>query len=134
MTDLLKEFPIYGDSRGKLIVLEGGTDVPFSIRRIFYIYGTQKNISRGNHAHYQSKQLLVVVSGSCKITLDDGAIKKTYNLNKSNIGLIQDKLIWGVMHSFSSDCVLLVLSDSYYNENDYIRDYSKFSKIVANDS
>lgn len=127
----LIEFKILGDERGRLIAIEGGKDIPFDIKRVFYIYGTQgKHISRGNHSHYKTKQFLVAVNGSCKVTLDNGISKETYDLNKSNLGLLQDTMIWGSMHDFSHDCVLLVLSDRYYEEEDYITDYQVFLKGV----
>jgi len=100
------------------------------VKRVFHIYGTQANISRGNHSHYQTKQFLVAVSGSCKVTLDNGSTKKTFDLNVPHVGLFQDTLIWGTMHDFSSDCVLMVLASKHYYENDYIRDYDTFLKEV----
>lgn len=126
MNTKIQEFKILGDHRGQLVALEENKDIPFNIRRVFYIYGTQDGVPRGNHAHYKTKQFLVAVNGSCKITLDDGNIKKTFELNKPNIGLFQDTLVWGAMHDFSSDCVLIVLTNKYYYESDYIRDYDNF--------
>jgi dTDP-4-dehydrorhamnose 3,5-epimerase-like enzyme len=130
MISKLKKIKVLGDERGQLVVLEENKEVPFSIKRCFYIYGTQKGISRGNHSHYNAKQFLVAVHGSCKVTLDNGKIKETFVLNKPNVGLIQDVMIWGRMHDFSRDCVLMVLANDYYDEDDYIRDYSKFLEEV----
>lgn len=121
-----------GDERGSLIALESNKEVPFEIKRVFYIFGTQQNISRGNHSHYKTKQFLVVVRGSCKITLDDGKNKEIFHLNEPNLGLFQDALIWGIMHDFSEDCVLVVFADDFYNESDYIRNYGKFLEVVNN--
>lgn len=129
----LVEFKVLGDHRGQLIALEANRQIPFDIKRVFYIYGTQEGVPRGNHSHYKTKQFLVAVSGSCKVTLDDGKNKETYDLNKPNLGLFQDALIWGTMHDFSPDCVLMVLADEYYDENDYIRDYNKFLEVLKND-
>ena len=123
-------FEIKGDDRGLLVALEENENIPFAIKRVFYIYDTIEGISRGNHSHYSAKQLLVVVNGSCKVTLDNGKKKEIFNLDKPNIGLLQDALIWGSMHDFSSDCVLMVLADSYYDENDYIRNYDDFLEVV----
>ena len=120
------EFKVLGDERGSLVALEAHNQIPFDIKRVFYIYGTQPNIPRGNHSHYKTKQFLVAVSGNCKVTLDNGIEKETYNLDKPNIGLFQDALIWGSMHDFSPDCVLMVLADTYYDESDYIRNYDIF--------
>ena len=129
-----KEFNILGDYRGQLVALEENRNIPFDLKRVFYIFGTQEGISRGNHSHYKTKQFLVAVNGSCKVTLDDGYNKETFNLNKPNLGLFQDALIWGTMHDFSSDCVLMVLANEYYDASDYITDYDKFLKEVRNDS
>jgi dTDP-4-dehydrorhamnose 3,5-epimerase-like enzyme len=130
----LIDFKTLGDDRGELVALEENKDIPFDIKRIFYIYGNKKNILRGRHSHYKTKQFLISVNGSCKVTLDDGKVKKTFDLNKPNLGLFQDALIWGTMHDFSSDCVLIVLASEYYDENDYIRDYDLFLKVTSNDS
>ena len=89
-----------------------------------------KVIDSGQHSHYKAKQLLVAINGGCKVTLDNGKEKVTYTLNKPNIGLLQDALIWGTMHDFSQDCVLVVFADRYYDESDYIRDYDTFLKEV----
>lgn len=134
MLNKTTEFNILGDHRGQLIALEENKEIPFDIKRVFYIYGTLDNVKRGQHSHYKTKQFLISVCGSCKVTLDDGNTKKTFALNKPNIGLFQNALIWGTMHDFSSDCVLLVLADSEYNESDYIRVYSEYKKIVSHDS
>jgi len=130
MISKIKEFKVLGDNRGQLVVLEGNKNIPFDIKRVFYIYGTQPNTPRGSHSHYKTKQFLVVVNGSCKVTLDNGENKETFNLNKPNIGLFQDSLIWGSMHDFSEDCVLMVLADDFYVEDDYIRDYNNFLEVV----
>lgn len=121
---------VLGDHRGKLIALESAINIPFEIKRVFYIYGTQPHIPRGQHSHYATKQYLIAVSGSCKVTLDDGKEKKTYDLNAPHIGLFQDALVWGEMHDFSDNCVLLVLASDHYDEADYIRDYDNFLEQV----
>ncbi|MCI0501804.1 MAG: FdtA/QdtA family cupin domain-containing protein [Epsilonproteobacteria bacterium] len=130
MATALQEFKILGDHRGQLVALEANRQIPFNVKRVFYIYGTQEGVHRGNHSHYKTKQFLVAVNGSCKVTLDNGKEKETYELNKPNLGLFQDALIWGTMHDFSPDCVLLVMADEYYDESDYIRDYDKFLEVV----
>lgn len=119
-----------GDHRGQLIALEENQNIPFDIKRVFYIYGTLDGVKRGEHSHYKTSQILIAVSGYCKVTLDDGKTKTTYSLDKPNIGLLQKPLVWGTMHGFSDDCVLLVLSDTYYDESDYIRNYSEFKKHI----
>lgn len=132
MITKLEEFKVLGDHRGQLVALEANRQIPFDVKRVFYIYGTQEGIPRGNHSHYKTKQFLVAVNGSCKVTLDNGKEKETFDLNKPNLGLFQDALIWGSMHDFSSNCVLMVLADEYYDASDYITDYDKFLKEVKN--
>ena len=134
MITKLEEFKVLGDHRGQLVALEANRQIPFDVKRVFYIYGTQEGVPRGNHSHYKTKQFLVAVNGSCKVTLDNGKEKETFDLNKPNLGLFQDALIWGSMHDFSSDCVLMVLADEYYDASDYITNYDKFLKEVKNDS
>lgn len=126
----LQEFKVLGDHRGQLIALEENRQIPFDVKRVFYIYGTQDGVPRGNHSHYKTKQFLVAVNGSCKVTLDNGKEKEIFDLNRPNLGLFQDALIWGSMHDFSSDCVLMVLADEYYDANDYITNYDKFLEVV----
>lgn len=134
MITKLEEFKVLGDHRGQLVALEANSQIPFDVKRVFYIYGTQEGIPRGNHSHYKTKQFLIAVNGSCKVILDNGKEKETFDLNKQNLGLFQDALIWGTMYDFSKDCVLMVLADEHYDESDYIRDYSKFLEEVRNDS
>ncbi|WFE68822.1 FdtA/QdtA family cupin domain-containing protein [Thiomicrospira sp. R3] len=127
----ISEHKILGDERGQLVAIEAERQVPFEIKRVFYIYGTKENIPRGNHSHYKTKQYLISVAGSCKVTLDDGkGGKTTYDLDSPNKGLFQDALIWGTMHDFSEDNVLLVFADDYYKKEDYITDYNEFIKVV----
>lgn len=128
----LEEFKVLGDHRGQLVALEANRQIPFDVKRVFYIYGTQEGVPRGNHSHYKTKQFLVAVNGSCKVTLDNGKEKETFVLNKPNLGLFQDALVWGSMHDFSRDCVLMVLADEYYDISDYITNYNKFLKEVKN--
>ena len=123
---------ILGDERGSLVALESNISVPFEIKRVYYIYGTQNNVSRGFHAHKELRQLAVCVSGSCRLLLDDGKSKKNIILNNPSEGLLIGNLIWREMHDFSSDCVLMVLANEYYDELDYIRDYEKFKEITNN--
>ena len=121
---------VLGDHRGQLVVIEGKDDVPFDIKRVFYIYGTQNKVSRGDHSHYNTKQYLIAVNGSCKVTLDNGKTKQIFDLDEPNKGLFQDALIWGTMHDFSDDCVLLVFANDCYKSEDYITNYSKFLEVV----
>lgn len=130
MKNIKTEHKVLGDDRGQLIAIESGVHVPFEIKRVFYIYGTQPNVPRGQHSHHKTKQYLIAINGSCKVTLDNGQNKETYELNQPNIGLFQDAMVWGTMHDFSADCVLLVLADQHYNAADYIRNFDEFKKAM----
>jgi len=126
-------FRVLGDERGSLVALESGKEVPFEVKRVYYIYGTQKGVSRGFHAHKALKQVAVCVSGSCRFVLDNGHEKEGVVLDSPEQGLLIEHMIWREMHDFSEDCVLMVLADQHYDESDYIRDYSDFL-MVANDT
>jgi dTDP-4-dehydrorhamnose 3,5-epimerase-like enzyme len=126
MKSQLINFDIRGDSRGSLIALEKEHNVPFDIKRVYYIFDTVDGVRRGFHAHKNLKQLAICVKGSCKFLLDDGTDKNIYNLNEPTKGLYIEGLIWREMFDFSPDCVLMVLADAYYDEADYIRDYADF--------
>lgn len=120
----------HGDSRGILIALEQMKNVPFEIKRVYYMYNTVKGVRRGFHAHKQLKQILICVKGSCKILMDDGTEKAEVNLDEPNKGLIIESHIWREMFDFSEDAVLMVLASELYDEADYIRNYDEFIKYV----
>lgn len=124
-------FEIKGDSRGSLISLEENKNIPFNIKRVYYVFDTKKDVRRGFHAHKNLKQVLVAVKGSCKILLDDSKNKEDILLDSPNKGLLIKEMIWREMYEFSSDCVLLVLASDFYDENDYIRDYKEFLKLMS---
>ncbi len=125
------EFKEFGDEKGNLVVAEGsGFDIPFDIRRVFYIYGSDADIKRGNHANRYTQFVLINVSGSSKVLVDDGHKKEIIELNKPRMGLYLGPMIWKEMYDFSPDSVLLVLASEHYIENEYIRDYDAFIKEV----
>jgi dTDP-4-dehydrorhamnose 3,5-epimerase-like enzyme len=126
----LIDFPPLGDERGSLVALENHKTVPFDVKRVYYIFGTQPGVSRGFHAHRELKQLAVCVAGKCRMTLDDGTQREEIWLDSPTKGLLIGDLVWREMHDFSSDCVLLVLASEHYNETDYIRSYDDFKKLV----
>lgn len=133
MNTLTKElqFTVRGDERGSLVALESLCEqVPFEIKRVYYIFGTDPEAVRGKHAHHKLKQVLVCVSGACDIRMDDGKERKTVRLDHPAKGLYIEGLIYHEMLNFSRDCVLLVLADAPYDESDYIRDYHQFLKEV----
>ena len=119
-------FPEYGDERGTLVVLEQHKEVPFDIKRIYYMFGTQKEIRRGYHAHKKTRQLAIPVKGQCKILLDDGYETTEVLLNEPGRGVMIEPMVWHEMFDYSEDCVLLVLADDFYDESDYIRNYDVF--------
>ncbi|KIE19464.1 dTDP-6-deoxy-3,4-keto-hexulose isomerase [Vibrio sinaloensis] len=120
------KFDVLGDDRGSLISLEENKNIPFDIKRIYYIFGTKKNVSRGFHAHKNLQQVVICVKGSCRFVLDDGQRRESIVMDSPNIGLFIDNHKWREMHDFSEDCVLMVLASNYYDEMDYIRDYDEF--------
>jgi len=126
----LLHFKVMGDKRGSLIALEGDKNIPFAIKRVYYIFATKENIRRGYHAHKTLKQVLICTSGSCKILLDDGKEKSEILLDSPDTGLIVEKFIWHEMFAFTPGAVLMVLASDYYEENDYIRDYKEFLEVI----
>lgn len=132
MTSKLIDFEVYGDERGSLIAFEENHNVPFDIKRIYYIFGTNGDVRRGLHAHKNLKQIAICISGSCSFILDDGITKESLTLESRYRGLYIEGLVWHEMYDFSPDCVLMVIADDYYNENDYIRDYQEFLKAIEN--
>lgn len=119
-------FPALGDDRGSLVALEGQQKVPFEIKRVYYLFGTKVDVSRGFHAHKELKQLAVCVTGKCRIVLDDGVTREEAWLASPTRSLRIDDMVWHEMHDFSEDCVLLVLASEHYDEADYIRSYDEF--------
>ncbi len=124
------DLDIKGDERGSLIALEDNSNIPFKIKRVYYIFDTKKGVKRGLHAHRRLKQFLICVSGSCKILLDNGYRQENIYLNTPTKGILLDSLIWREMYDFSRDCVLVVLANEYYDKDDYINDYQSFLKEI----
>ena len=116
------------DPRGNLTVIEENGDVPFDIKRVYYLYDVPGGESRGAHAHKALYQLIIAASGSFTVTLDDGHEKKSYNLKRSYYGLLVVSGIWRDLDDFSSGAVLLCLASEHYSASDYIRDYDEFLK------
>ena len=121
----------HGDDRGSLVALEEGYNIPFQIKRVYYIFNTKKGVMRGFHAHKNLKQVAIAVRGSCKFKLDNGTDSVEVLLNDPAQGLLIESFIWREMYDFSEDCVLMVLADSHYDENDYVRDFNAFLNLVA---
>lgn len=124
------KFQPHGDDRGQLIALEEFKEIPFHVKRVYYIFETKEGVRRGFHAHKKLEQILVCVSGSCKIMLDNGEERTDIVLDKPNEGLYIANDTWREMYDFSSDAVLLVLASELYDESDYIRNYDQFLEFV----
>lgn len=124
------QFPPLGDDRGSLVALEAESTIPFPIKRVYYIFATQKDVARGFHAHHNLKQVAICITGKCRMILDDGKTREEVWLDSPTKGLVIGDLVWREMHDFSDDCVLLVLASEHYDEADYIRDYDEFLNEV----
>ena len=125
------EFPEHGDERGHLVVLEGNKDIPFEIKRIFYIYGSDSDVVRGKHANRKTKFVLVNVAGTSKVRVEDGrGNEMVISLNRPHTGIYFPEMIWKEMYDFSEDSVLLCIASEPYDNSEYIRDYDEFLKII----
>lgn len=127
-------FQPHGDERGQLVALEEFKDIPFEIKRVYYMYATEEGVTRGYHAHKSLQQILVCISGSCKVRLDNGVEKKIVPLEKPYEGLYVSNNMWREMYDFSPDAVLLVFASELYDESDYIRNYDEFLKFIKKDN
>ncbi len=125
-------FQPHGDSRGQLVALEEYKDIPFAIKRVYYVYDTAEGVVRGLHAHKNLQQILICIHGSCKICLDNGKEKKVVPLEKPYEGLYVSNNMWREMFDFSPGAVLMVLASELYDESDYIRNYDEFLEFVKN--
>ena len=121
-----------GDLRGELVVLEGNKEIPFDIARVFYMYNTTNDISRGNHANWNSEFVFICVNGSLKVKTYDGKNEENFILDKRDEALYLPKLVWKEMYDFSEDAVLLVLSNCKYDKAEYINDKKRYEEIVKN--
>lgn len=124
------EFPDLGDERGNLVVVEGGQQIPFDIKRIFYIYGSDDTVVRGQHANLHSEFVLINVAGTSKVKVDDGNETRIIELDHPRMGVYLSKMLWKEMYEFSPDSVLLVLSNEHYDGSEYIRDYDKYLELI----
>lgn len=124
------QFADLGDERGKLVVIEGGTEIPFEIKRVFYIYGSDAEVVRGQHANRESEFVLINVAGNSKVRITDGKEEFVVRLDKPMMGIYIPKMIWKDMYDFSSDSVLLVLASTHYDGKEYLRDYDEYLNII----
>ncbi|MBD0532783.1 WxcM-like domain-containing protein [Acinetobacter baumannii] len=121
--------PSFGDERGGLVAIESNHSIPFDVKRLYYIFNTSQK-PRGFHAHIDLKQVAICLKGSCRFILDNGSTKEEVVLDNPTQGLVIEGLIWREMHDFSEDCVLLVLASEHFTEQDYIRNYDEFLRVV----
>lgn len=124
------EFPIIQDNRGNLTFIEADRHVPFMIKRVYYLYDVPGGASRAAHGHKALHQLMISMSGSFDVTLDDGIEKKLFHLNRSYYGLYIPPMMWRDLNNFSSGAVCMVLASDYYDENDYFRNHDDFLRAV----
>lgn len=130
----LLEFTQRGDERGHLVIVEGMQDIPFEIKRVFYIYGSDKDVVRGQHANKKSEFVLINVAGTSKVKVKDGkGNEAVFSLNRPHTGIYLPRMVWKDMFDFSKDSVLLCLASEHYDAGEYIRDYNDFVHLV-NDS
>lgn len=126
------EFPQRGDARGHLVIIEGKQDIPFEIKRVFYIYGSDNKVIRGQHANRQSEFVLINVAGQSKVCVKDGeGNEAVYSLDRPRIGIYLPNMVWKDMYDFSSDSVLLVLASTHYDPNEYIRNYDDYVREIT---
>lgn len=124
-------FADLGDERGKLVVVEGEQHIPFAIQRVFYIYGSDSEVIRGQHANRESEFVLINVGGTSKVRIDNGHSEAIIELNKPMMGLYIPTMVWKDMYDFSEDSILLVLASTHYNGKEYIRDYEEYKKEMG---
>jgi dTDP-4-dehydrorhamnose 3,5-epimerase-like enzyme len=125
------QLQMHGDSAGMLVALEENRNVPFVIRRVYYIFATQADVHRGQHAHRYLHQLAVAVRGSVTFLLDDGSGPVEVRLDNPSNGLLLGRMVWRELYDFSEDCVLMVLADQLYDQSDYITDYGDFLREIS---
>ena len=126
----LLQFDEYGDDRGRLVVVESGIDIPFEIKRVFYIYGSDPDVVRGSHANRRSEFVLINVAGTSKVrVVDRSGNEMVISLNRPHTGIYLPVMVWKDMYEFSRDSVLLVLSSEHYDPDEYIRDFDEFQKV-----
>lgn len=129
----LLQFQENGDERGRLVVVEGGLDIPFEIKRVFYIYGSDSEVVRGKHANRRSEFVLINVAGSSKVrVIDPSGNELVISLNRPHTGIYLPAMVWKDMYDFSSDSVLLVLASEHYDPDEYIRDFDEFQRVIKN--
>jgi hypothetical protein len=124
-------FPKIEDRRGNLSFIEGNSHIPFDIQRVYYLYDVPGGAARGGHAHKALWQVIIAMSGSFDVVLDDGSVRQKFHLNRSYSGLVVGPMMWREIENFSSGSVCLVLASNRYDENDYYRDFEEFRSALG---
>lgn len=125
------EFPEHGDERGHLVVIEGEKDIPFEIKRTFYIYGSDNEVVRGQHANKETEFVLINVAGQSKVKVKDGqGNEKVFDLNRPRMGIYLPTMVWKEMYDFSEDSVLLCLASEHYDDKEYMRDFNEYCRVI----
>tara|TARA_B100000768_G_scaffold125201_1_gene115913 strand:- start:1660 stop:2067 length:408 start_codon:yes stop_codon:yes gene_type:complete len=120
----------YSDERGSLVISENSIDIPFDIKRLYYLYGAPRDSVRGKHGHRDLQQVLIPINGSFEVKLDDGQFAKSYSLEDRTKGLYVPRMMWREIYNFSPDAVCLVLASELYDADDYFYPYSEFIKVT----
>jgi len=129
------EFPQRGDARGHLVIVEGNRDIPFEIKRVFYIYGSDNDVVRGQHANRETEFVLINVAGTSKVKVKDGEGNEAiFCLNRPHTGVYLPNMVWKDMYDFSEDSVLLVLASEHYDPAEYIRNYDDFVAEIKSEN
>ncbi len=127
-------FPVISDARGNLAIIEGSKNIPFDIKRVYYLFDVPGGAERGGHAHKELQQLIIAITGSFDVLVDDGTQREMITLNRSFQGLYVCPMTWRELSNFSSGSVCMVLASEYYSEADYLRDYESFLATVSRSS
>lgn len=126
------EFPQRGDERGRLVVVEGMQDIPFDIKRIFYIYDSNTEVIRGQHANRKTEFVLINIAGKSKVKVKDGrGNEAVYSLDRPHTGIYLPRMVWKDMYDFSEDSILICLASEHYDPTEYIRDYDEYVKEIT---
>jgi hypothetical protein len=128
----LLEFSKNHAEKGNITALQNNIEIPFDIKRVYYLYDVPGGEARGGHAHKALQQIIVAASGSFDLTVDDGKTKRTFHLNRPNLGVLMPAGLWRELHNFSSGSICLVLASEQYDENDYIREYDEYLNYKIN--
>jgi hypothetical protein len=125
------QLPKIADRRGNLTFVEGGRHIPFDIKRVYYLYDVPGGAERGGHAHKELEQLIIAMSGSFDVVLNDGHKEERFHLNRSYVGLYVPRMVWRRLDNFSSGSVCMVLASNQYEESDYYRGYDEYLQALT---